>query len=155
MEDSLCRRTPSLPYKDSVSRPRCLTLFVSCSWVWMPDSPHTQFPVNALHPHDNYVLYSSYMIGPCFQTQIRWRPRSCPHPMYSPHPEIKMSCLTEVDTQKAISIVLTSWPTPAQCLCSLCPIAWSPTDQEEMGDPTKYHWWSRKNRKRIRLRLFK
>lgn len=49
-------------------------------------------------PHDNYVLCSIYWIGLCFQTQARWCPSCCLHPIYSGHPEVKLSCLPEPDS---------------------------------------------------------
>lgn len=95
MENFLCGRTPSLPFVISVSRALCLDFFGSCVTL---DTVPCKCSPPPHHPHDNHVPWSIYWIGLCFQTQIRWCPSCHLHPIYSCHPEIKLSCLPEANS---------------------------------------------------------
>lgn len=59
------------------------------------------------------------MVRLCCQTQIKWWPSHCLHPIYSPQPEVKLSCLTDVGFWNAIPSYSQGSETCSQIL--LCP----------------------------------
>lgn len=59
------------------------------------------------------------MVRLCCQTQIKWWPSHCLHPIYSPQPEVKLSCLTDVGFWNAIPSYSQVSETCSQIL--LCP----------------------------------
>lgn len=97
--------------------------------LWMPDLsvtfdvvPCTCFP-HSCHPRDNWVLCSSCMGGPCCPRQTSREQSCCPHSIFSPYSEIKLTCTPEAASVRAVSILLTGCTRPrvSSLLSFLCP----------------------------------